>query len=99
MVPALGIAGAAYATLIGYVVLLLIVVKLARATSLTGIYDWRRLGVLGGAAIVVYTGGVLTASRLDLTSFAIRACWFVAPFALAVALRRSSVLRLLNASN
>ena len=78
LVPRLGVAGAAYATAIGYGVLLVAIAVMARSFQPPAIYDWSRLIAIAGGAVVAYAGGVLTGGPLDARSLAIRTLWLVA---------------------
>ena len=78
LIPRFGIAGAAYATAIGYGVLLVAIAVMARSHQPPAIYDWWKLIVIAGGAAVAYVGGVLTAVPLDGQSLVIRTLWLVA---------------------
>lgn len=78
LIPRFGIAGAAYATAIGYGVLLLAITVMARSLQPPDMYDWLTLIAIAAAAVVAYVGGVLTAGPLDGASLVIRTLWLVA---------------------
>jgi O-antigen/teichoic acid export membrane protein len=78
LIPRIGIAGAAYATAIGYGVLLVAIAVMARAFQPPGIYDRVKLAAVTAAGAVAYVGGVLTAHSLDARSLVIRTLWLVA---------------------
>lgn len=78
LIPRLGIAGAAYATAIGYGVLLVAIAVMARSFQPPAIYDWFKLIAVAAGAAAAYVGGVLTAGPLDGQSFVIRTLWLVA---------------------
>jgi O-antigen/teichoic acid export membrane protein len=75
LIPRIGVAGAAYATVIGYGVLLVTITVMARSFQPPGIYDWLALTAVAAGAAAAYVGGVLTASQLDARSLAIRTLW------------------------
>lgn len=78
LIPRIGIAGAAYATAIGYGVLLVAMAAMARSFQPPGIYDWPKLTAVAAGAATAYVGGVLTAGALDVQSLAIRTLWLLA---------------------
>ena len=78
LIPKIGVAGAAYATAIGYGVLLVAITVMARSFQPPAIYDWLKLIAIAAGAVAAYVGGVLTAGPLDGRSLAIRTLWLVA---------------------
>lgn len=78
LIPRIGVAGAAYATTLGYGVMLVAMTALARSFQPPKIYDWFKLTAVTACGVAAYVGGVLTAGPLDGRSLAIRTVWLVA---------------------
>ena len=78
LIPRFGVAGAAYATAIGYGVLLVAITVMARSHQPPAIYDWFKLIAVAAGAVAAYVGGVLTAGPLDGQSLVIRTLWLLA---------------------
>lgn len=78
LIPTIGVAGAAYATALGYGVLFVAVAVMARSFQPPAIYNWMTLIAIATGAVAAYAGGVLTAGPLDGQSLAIRTLWLLA---------------------